>query len=137
MTPAANNAHPSVRDALRDVLRVACFPARHPDYSLLGFRVYPPNLPSKGGFDLHEHFVTYKSESTNAALGARFVLGYPRSRAVEIEFLPFSCLLRLLFVLGASFVVGYYVCGRLKLDFSFSIVCFAYSYSLCWAHSLF
>lgn len=84
MTPAANNAHPSVRDALRDVLRVAYFPARHPDYSLLGFRVYPPNLPSKGGFDLHEHFVIYESESTNVALGARFALGYPRSRAVEI-----------------------------------------------------
>ena len=73
-----------MRDALRDVLRVVCFPARHPDYSLLGFRVYPPNLPSKGGFDLHEHFVIYESESTNVALGARFALGYPRSRAVEI-----------------------------------------------------
>ena len=66
MTPAANNAHPSVRDALRDVLRVACFPARHPDYSLLGFRVYPPNLPSKGGFDLHEQLLFTKANPPTA-----------------------------------------------------------------------
>ena len=41
---------PSPR-ALGDMLRVAWMPTHHPGYSLLGFRVLPPNPPSKGGFE--------------------------------------------------------------------------------------
>ena len=51
--------------------RVASIPTLHPGYSLLGFRVLPPNPPSKEGFCVFWGALTRLSPQALAQTGVR------------------------------------------------------------------